>query len=234
MKRITVLLVEDHTIVREGLIALLNQEDDIEVAGEASDGREAVDLSRKLCPDVIVMDIAMALLNGMEATRRILHANPKAKVVILSAHSDDAYVEEVMALGAVGYLIKQTTSHVLAGAIRGVHGGGTCFSPVISRRLQYSEKNSRHRGELPATKSENKLSSREAEVLQLIAEGNANKQTASDLGISIKTVEKHRQSLMSKLDIHDTAGLTRYAIAAGIIECSVQVTIIEPSKGKET
>lgn len=226
MKRITVLLAEDHMIVREGLILLLNQEADIEVVGQVENGRQAVELSRKLCPGVIVMDIAMPLLNGMEATRQILSAMPKAKVLILSAHNDDAYVEQVMALGAAGYLIKQTASHVLAEAIRSVYNGGTFFSPLISRRLQHYEKASHARGELPALKNAIKLTPREMEVLQLIAEGKANKQTAAELHISIKTVEKHRQNVMEKLNIHDTAGLTRYAITAGIIESSVQVTIL--------
>ena len=226
MSSITVLLAEDHLIVREGLRALLKNERDIEIVAEAGDGRKTLELTRKLKPDVVVMDIAMPLLNGIEATRQILHELPESKVLILSAHSDDAYVEQVMALGAKGYLIKQTAAHVLAESIRRVHQGKTCFSPVISKRLHHHEQKAKARGDLHAKKDAAHLSSREMEVLQLIAEGKANKETAEELRISVKTVEKHRQSLMDKLDIHDTAGLTRHAIATGIIESSVQVTII--------
>ena len=225
MNPITVLLAEDHTIVREGLRALLKLEQDIEIVAEAANGREAVALTNKLGPDVVVMDIAMPLLNGLEATRQILEARPATRVLVLSAHSDDAYVEKAIALGAAGYLIKQTASHVLAGAIRDVSRGGIFFSPAISKRRGHHDQKRRDRGDLPDNKVV-ALSSRETEVLQLIAEGKANKETAEVLHLSVKTVEKHRQSLMNKLDIHDTAGLTRYAIAAGVIESSVQVTIL--------
>ncbi len=227
MKRITVLLAEDHMIVREGLRALLKLEEDIEVIGEAENGRQAVELARKLCPDLVVMDIAMPSLNGMEATRQILQAQPGIKVLILSAHSDDAYVALVMAIGASGYLIKQTAAHILPKAIREIHRGSTFFSPTIAKRRNHHRQKAHDRGELKTKKETALLTSREAEVLQLIAEGRANKETAEELRISIKTVEKHRQSLMDKLNIHDTAGLTRHAIATGIIESSVQVTIVE-------
>lgn len=230
MPHITVLLVEDHTIVRDGLRALLKLEPDLEVIGEAGNGRQAVEMVQTLRPDVVVMDIAMPQLNGMEATRQILQAAPGTKVLILSAHNDDAYVSLVMAIGASGYLIKQTASSVLPASIRKVHAGQTCFSPTISKRLHHHAKKAHDRGDLPATAATKKaaptLTSREMEILQLIAEGHANKETAAELCISIKTVEKHRQSLMDKLNIHDTAGLTRHAIATGIIESSVQVTII--------
>ena len=220
--RITVLLAEDHTIVREGLRTLLEAEKDIQVVGEAETGRQAVALTKKLRPAVVVMDIAMPLLNGLEATRQILKEVPGAKVIILSAHSDDAYVEQATALGAVGYLLKQTSARVLSEAVREVHTGKTFFSPSIARR--------QHKHPVSPTDLDQKkgagLSSREVEVLQLIAEGQANKQVAVELGISVKTVEKHRQRLMEKLNIHDTAGLTRHAIAVGIIESSVQVTIV--------
>jgi two-component system, NarL family, nitrate/nitrite response regulator NarL len=225
MKGITVLLAEDHEIVREGLRTLLEAEGDIAVVGEAETGRQAVALTRKLRPAVVVMDIAMPLLNGLEATRQILKAIPATRVLILSAHSDDAYVEQVIAMGASGYLIKQTSARVLSRAIREVHAGRTYFSPAIAKRLC-------HRDQKPPLRAGQmkrqiaRLSSREAEVLQRIAEGAANKQIAAGLGISIKTVEKHRDHLMRKLNIHDTAGLTRYAIAAGIIESSVQLTIV--------
>ena len=226
MKKIKVLLAEDHMIVREGLRALLNSEKDIEVVGEAQNGRQAVELAGKLAPAVVVMDIAMPLLNGLEATRQILRTAPTVKVLILSAHSDDAYVEHVMTLGASGYLVKQTAAEVLPKAIREICKGKTFFSPAISKRLNHHQKRAMDRGELVGEKEPAQLTSREMEVLQLIAEGKANKQTADELHISIKTVEKHRQSLMEKLNIHDTAGLTRHAIAAGIIESSVQLTTI--------
>ena len=225
MKRITILLAEDHQIVREGLRKLLEADSNIQVVGEAATGRQAVALTNKLHPDVVVMDIAMPVLNGLEATRQIRQAVPDTKVLILSAHSDDAYVEEVMALGAAGFLIKQTSSHALATAIREVQKGNRFFSPSIARHLQNHYENSPNGAGLQKKKLD-RLSSREAKVLQLIAEGQANKQVSAGLGISIKTVEKHRQHLMEKLSIHDTASLTRYAIAAGISERSVQVTIV--------
>jgi DNA-binding NarL/FixJ family response regulator len=223
MKRITVLLAEDHQIVREGFRSLLEHERDIEVVGEAANGRQAVQLTGKLRPAVVVMDIAMPLLNGLEATRQIRKDYPDTKVLILSAHSDDAYVEQVATLGAAGFLLKQTSSHNLATAIREVQKGNSFFSHSISKRVQDRSRKSIARGS--PTKSGNQLSSREVEVLQLIAEGKPNKQVAAELGISFKTVDKHRQHLMSKLDIHDVAGLTRYAIAEGIIESNVRITI---------
>ena len=226
MNLITVLLAEDHMIVREGLVALLKLEDDIDVVGEAANGRLAVEMTRKLCPNVVVMDIAMPLLNGLEATRQILEEMPDTRVLILSAHSDDAYVAHFLELGAAGYLIKQTAANILPKAIREVCKGKTFFSPSISNRLRVHRQKSQELGELGTKNEAIRLTSRETEVLQLIAEGKANKQTADELNISIKTVEKHRQTLMKKLEIHDTAGLTRYAIATGVIESSVQVTII--------
>lgn len=225
-KRITVLLADDHAIVREGLQKLLEVERDIEVVGKATTGREAVTMTRKLRPDVVIMDIAMPLLNGLEATCQILESVPGAKVVILSGHDDDAYVEKAMALGASGYLIKQSSARYLAEAIREVQKGNTFFSPSVAERLRHHDRGSLDRKDLSKAKVAC-LTSREAEVLQLVAEGKANKQVAAELDISIKTVEKHRDNLMKKLDIHDTAGLTRYAIKAGIIECAVQLTIVK-------
>ena len=225
MKRITVLLAEDHQIVREGFRSLLKHEPDIEVVGEAETGRQAVQLTRKLRPAVVVMDIAMPLLNGLEATRQIRKEFPDTKVLILSAHSDDAYVEQVAALGAAGFLLKQTSSEVLAD---GDSRGAKRKHIFQSRHLQARSRRSPEGAAIGAGTSRRRatsLSSREVEVLQLIAEGKPNKQVAAELGVSFKTVDKHRQHLMSKLNIHDVAGLTRYAIAEGIIESDVRVTI---------
>ena len=224
-KQITVLLAEDHAIVRQGLSALLNADGGFKLVGEARNGREAVELAAKLKPMVILMDIAMPVLNGLEATRQILAANPAARVIVLSAHSDDEYIERMREAGVAGFLEKQTSAEVLTKAIREVGAGRAYYSPAIAKRLGATADKPRDReGMLKANGS--RLTSRESEVLQLVAEGSANKQVAAELGISIKTVEKHRQHLMDKLNIHDTAGLTRYAISAGVIENSVQLTIV--------
>jgi DNA-binding NarL/FixJ family response regulator len=191
MKRITVILAEDHQIVREGFRSLLEHERDIAVVGEAANGRQAVQLTRKLRPDVVIMDIAMPVLNGLEASRQIRKDFPETKVLFLSAHSDDAYVEQVAVLGATGFLLKQTSSENLATAIREVQKGNSFYTQSISKRVQ----------------------------------DRARKSVAAELGVSFKTVDKHRQNLMSKLDIHDVSGLTRYAISEGIIESTVRVTI---------
>jgi DNA-binding NarL/FixJ family response regulator len=223
-KPISILLAEDHAIVRQGLCALLKADDHCSIVGEARTGREAVELARTLRPDVIVMDIAMPVLNGLEATRQILAADPGARVIILSAHSDDAYIERMSAAGVAGFLEKQTSADMLTHAIREVMEGRTYFSPSIARRLNPTNQPRDRNGLLkPRAKQ---LTARESEVLQLVAEGFANKQMAEKLGISIKTVEKHREHLMTKLDIHDTASLTRYAISSGVIESSVQLTIV--------
>jgi DNA-binding NarL/FixJ family response regulator len=223
-KKITVLLAEDHQVVREGLLKLLESEHDIDVVAEATSGRQAVALAKKLLPEVIVMDIAMPQLNGLEAARQIRQAVPGSKVLILSAYGDVAYVEQAIAFGAKGFLLKQTSSNDLCTAIREVEKGNTFFSPVVARKLRHlTQKTMDRKGRLKTKLVQ--LSSRELEVLQLIAEGEANKQIAAELNISIKTVEKHREHLMQKLNIHETASLTRYAIEAGIIESSVQLTI---------
>lgn len=225
MKLITVLLAEDHMIVREGFRKLLQSDKGVHVIGEAETGRQAVQMTVKLRPDVVVMDIAMPLLNGLEATRQVLKSLPGTRVLILSAHSDDVYIEQAIEAGASGFLIKQTSSHMLSKAIREVQKGKTFFSPSIAKHLDSNYQRSPATGGLLKKKSA-RMTSREVEVLQLIAEGNANKQIAAKLSISIKTIEKHRDNLMRKLDIHDTAGLTRYAIEVGIIEGRVQLTIV--------
>jgi DNA-binding NarL/FixJ family response regulator len=225
LKQITVLLAEDHAIVRQGLSALLNTDGHFKMVGEAQTGREAVEMAQALQPDVIVMDIAMPILNGLEATRQIIANNPAARILILSAHRDDEYVERMSQVGAMGFLEKQTSAEVLTTAIRQVAKGKNYYSPSIAKRLRDNPAMPRDRNGLIKSNGI-RLTSRESEVLQLVAEGSANKQVAAELRISIKTVEKHRQHLMDKLNIHDTAGLTRYAIAAGVIESSVQLTIV--------
>lgn len=223
MNRITVLLAEDHAIVREGLRSLLALSSEFDVVGEAATGREAVILAGKLHPDVVVMDIAMPVLNGFEATRQILLATPRIKVLVLSAHGDDEYVTHMVTVGAAGYLLKQNSGQALVHAVKEIAAGRVYFSPAIAKRLRDAERRSRENGTVAARLARS-LTPREAEVLQLVAEGAANKQVAAKLGISIKTVEKHRQQLMDKLNIHDTAGLTRHAIATGVIESRVQAT----------
>jgi DNA-binding NarL/FixJ family response regulator len=217
MNQITVLLADDHTVVRQGLRLLLETQRDIVVVGEAGDGREAVQLTKKLQPDIIVLDVAMPTLNGLEAARQIRRDIPQTKVLVLSTYSDDEYVQQLIEEGAAGYLIKQTAATDLLKAIREVHKGNAYFSPAISKRLMQQCRDA-FLGGHPIKKRSNSLTSREAEVLQLIAEGQANKQIAAELSISIKTVEKHRQQVMNKLGIHDVAGLTRHAIAKGIIQ----------------
>jgi DNA-binding NarL/FixJ family response regulator len=228
MKPITVLLAEDHMIVREGLRLLLAADSGITVVGEAETGRQAVQMTKKLRPAVVLMDIAMPQLNGLEATRQILKAVPATRVLILSAYNDDEYLRQVVHLNAAGYLIKQTSADLLSEAIRTIHSGQKFFSPTVAKRLRLLNLDPSNEARV-CKKTKAILSSREVEVLQLVAEGKANKQIARELDISIKTVEKHRQHLMSKLGLHDTAGLTRYAIGAGIIESQVQVTIINGS-----
>lgn len=224
-KQITVILAEDHAIVRQGLCALLRADGHFTLLGEARNGREAVELARLHRPQVILMDIGMPVLNGLEATRQILLSNPAARVLILSAHSDDVYVERLIEAGAVGFIEKQTSAEVLTKAIREIAAGRPFFSPSITKRMNDESGRPRKRDGLIKANGR-RLTGREAEVLQMVAEGWANKQIAAELGISIKTVEKHRQHLMDKLNIHDTAGLTRYAISAGVIENSVQLTIV--------
>lgn len=223
--QIRVLLADDHAIVRQGLCALLNSDGNFSMVGQARTGREAVEMANTLKPDVILMDIAMPVLNGLEATRQILAANPAAKVVILSAHSDDEYIQRTRSAGVVGFLEKQTSAEILTKALQEVAKGRTFFSPSIAKRLFDHPASARNR--TGKSKEDGaRLTSRESEVLQLVAEGSANKQVAAELGISIKTVEKHRQNLMDKLNIHDLATLTRYAISAGVVESSVQLTIV--------
>jgi DNA-binding NarL/FixJ family response regulator len=211
MKTITVLLCDDHTVFRQGLRRLLEAADDIEVIGDAEDGHQAVDETKRLQPDVVLMDVAMPLLNGVEAARKITREFPATKVLILSNYSDDQHVQGAVKAGAAGYLMKQAAAEDLLRAIREVYEGNACFSPPIARRLLTQQRN-------PQFESAPALSSRQTEVVQLIAEGYSSPEIAGLLSLSLKTVEKHRQALMDKLGIHEIASLTCYAVASGVVE----------------
>ena len=206
MKHITVLLAEDHSIVREGLRSLLELSGDFKIIGEASNGRQAVELTLKLRPDVVVMDVAMPALNGFEATRQILLAAPGTKILVLSAHSDDEYVARMSAVGASGYPGETKFRRDAGPCDQGNRGRADPTSaPSVMKRLDVSRRKAREAGDRPG-KPRAALTAREAEVLQLVAEGMANKQVAVALGIRhAETVEKLRQKLMEKLNIHETA-----------------------------
>jgi DNA-binding NarL/FixJ family response regulator len=223
MKKIRVLLADDHEIVRQGIRVLVEAEADIQVVGEAGNGRQAVQMTEKLRPQVVVMDLAMPGLNGMEASRQILAVNPDTKVLVLSSYNDNEYVHQLTEVGAAGYLLKQTAADDLIKAIRETSKGNAFFSPSVCRRLVDNYRNPGQRDTKGSQRVD--LTVREAEVLQLIAEGHLNKQIASELGISIKTVEKHRQQVMDKLDIHSVAGLTRFAISKGVIKSGAMETV---------
>jgi DNA-binding NarL/FixJ family response regulator len=219
MNRITILLVEDHALVREGIRGLLNLVDAFEIIGEATNGQEAVEMTSRLLPSIVLMDIAMPILNGFEATRQILQAAPHTKIIALSAYSDEVYVEHMLEIGISGYVLKQNSCKSLHKAIQEVAKGGTYFCKSIKNRMALNRQKARENGVSSKLNPRKlKLTVRESEVWQLVAEGSANKQMASQLGISIKTVEKHRQQLMDKLNIHETAGLTRRAMTMGVIE----------------
>lgn len=221
MKKINILLADDHTVVRQGLRMLIDAEADMSVVGEAQDGRQTMQMARKLRPDVVVLDVAMPHLNGLEVTREMTRDLPNTRILVLSSYSDEEYVKQLTEEGACGYLVKQTAANDLIKAIREAHRGNAFFSPSISKRFLDQCRDAFTHGAGPQKKT-GRLTAREAEVLQLIAEGRANKQIASDLNISIKTVEKHRQQVMNKLGIHDVAGLTRHAIAKGIVSPKLQ------------
>lgn len=225
VKKITVLLADDHMVVRQGLRALLSTEEDIEVIAEAETGREAVDLARQLQPNIVLMDIVMPSLNGLEAARQICKQVPATKVLILSSYSDDEYVQRLNEIGARGYLVKQSAADDLLRAIREVQKGKKAFSPSIASRFQDVLSRPSQSERANDASQANRLTPREAEALQLIAEGKTNKEIAAELGISAKTVEKHRQQVMNKLRIHDVAGLTRYALSKGIIKSSTELRL---------
>jgi DNA-binding NarL/FixJ family response regulator len=217
MSPIKVLLAEDHTIVRKGIRSLLDGVTDIEVVGEAEDGREAVEKVGQLLPDVVLMDNTMPILNGLEATRQIKKQFPQIMVLILTMHTDEEYIFQFLQAGASGYLVKKTVPKELVSAIKAVYRGDSFLSPSISKKV--IEEYLRHGRETDTRKEDSytQLTDREREVLQLIAEGFSNKEIAEQLHLSIKTVGNHRLNLMEKLDIHNVSDLTKYAIRKGII-----------------
>jgi DNA-binding NarL/FixJ family response regulator len=213
MKPIRILIADDHTLMRDGLRSLLTGRADVEVVGEASDGRQAVQLAQELCPDIVLMDVAMPLLNGLEATRQIKTYCPQVYVLILSMHDNEEYVREVLAAGASGYLLKQAATDELVSAIQAVARGEAYLSPSITRYVL--DVFIQHKDEAPASAS---LTPREREVLQLIAEGHTSRAIADMLCLSLKTVQAHRTNLMQKLDLHDRGALIKYAIQRKIIQ----------------
>jgi two-component system, NarL family, response regulator NreC len=215
MKPIRILLADDHTVVRDGLRALLEHEPDMAVVAEAADGRESVRLAETEAPDVVVMDLAMPIMNGMEATRRILASNSRIGVVILSMHQDESYVLGSLKAGAKGYLLKDSMRSELVQAIRAVSQGRSFLTRKVARILQedyiqrLEQRGLEDRHDL--------LSDREREILQMIAEGRSNKEVANLLHISLTTVETHRAHILQKLDIHSIPELILYAVRKGII-----------------
>jgi len=206
---VRVLLADDHALVREGIKATL-EASGLSVIGEASDGRDAVRLARELQPDVAVFDIGMPGLNGVDAARVALKESPRLKIVLLTVHTEDAYVAEAIRAGVGGYVLKKQATADLVRAIQEVSEGNTYLSPGVSRAVVDAVRSG---SQLPA----DPLTNREREILQLIAEGKTTKQIASVLGISVKTVETHRSHIMDKLQIRDTAGLIRYALRRGLV-----------------
>jgi DNA-binding NarL/FixJ family response regulator len=217
---IGVLVADDHTIVRRGLVSLLSLAEGIEVVGEAPDGRVAVERALELEPDIILMDINMPMLNGLEATRQIKKEAPHIKVLVLSAHDNEEYIIQVIRCGANGYLLKNSSAEDLFAAIRSVYSGHAFFSPSVSQVILESYlKASEGPEQEPGTGSnhDSRLTGREREILQLVAEGKNHQHVADILHISIRTVDTHCNNIMKKLDIHDSAGLATYAIKNGIV-----------------
>jgi DNA-binding NarL/FixJ family response regulator len=208
--RSRVLLVEDHTLVRSGIRSLLETEKEIEVVGEAGDGREAVELVRRLKPHVVLMDVAMGDLNGIDATRLISNEHPDVRVLVLSMHSDEQYIFEALKAGAKGYVLKSAAVKELMTGIREVAAGRNYVSPSLASVVMHDYIR-RAKGDQVISQVD-KLTAREREVLQLIAEGHSSAEVAKSLYISIRTVETHRHNIMEKLGIHSIAGLTRFAI----------------------
>jgi two-component system response regulator NreC len=215
LKKIRVLIADDHGVVRRGLRLQLEQHDDFEVVGEASDGREAITMLDKLAPDIIIMDIAMPNLNGIQATAQIVKKNPQVGIIVLSMHSDETYLTRTLAAGAKGYLLKDNAEVDLERAVRVVAQGKPYFSPAIANTLL--EDYMRQMQQRGLQDSYDLLTEREKEILQLLAEGKTNKDVAQLLNLSPNTVETHRTRLMQKLDLHSTAEIVLYAVRKQII-----------------
>jgi RNA polymerase sigma factor (sigma-70 family) len=215
LKNIRVLLVDDHTILREGLRTILNTQPHIKVIAEAEDGRSAVELACGLEPDIVLMDISLPLLNGLEATRQIKKYHPEIQVIILTMHENEEFIRNALSLGAMGYILKDADSNEIINAIQDVKNGEPVLSPAVTRLVAADYL---RWGDIRKEESMDGLSPREREVLQLIAEGYTNKEIAEILCISIKTVQAHRYNLMGKLDLHDRGELIKYAIQKKIIE----------------
>lgn len=221
MNPIRVLLVDDHTLVRSGVRVLLHSLPQVEVVAEASDGREAIQLIAEYKPDIVLMDIAMRELNGLEATTRITRDFPEVRVIILSMHANEEYVWQALKSGAAGYLLKDAGMAELELAVMAVARGEIYLSPPISKHV-VSDYVKRVGGEPPSGKGSDspsleRLTQRQREILQLIAEGYTTQEIAHKLNIHVKTVETHRTQLMERLDIHDVAGLVRFAIRTGLV-----------------
>ncbi len=215
MSSITILIADDHGVVRKGIRYLLERQPDLRVVGEAADGREAVRLAEELDPTVVIMDIAMPQLNGIEATAQIVKRNPRTGVIILSMHSDEAYLVRTLASGAKGYLLKDSAEEDMVRAVRTVAQGRPFFSPAIAQTLL--EDYLRTLQQRGLRDSYDLLTQREKEVLQLLAEGRSNKEVAATLGLSVYTVETHRTNLMQKLNLHNTAEIVLYAVRKKLI-----------------
>jgi DNA-binding NarL/FixJ family response regulator len=207
---IKVLLVDDHTILRQGIHALLAREPDIEVVGEAADGLEALDEVSRLEPHVVIMDLVMPHMNGLEATRQIREQHPDVRILILSMYDDDEYVREIIQAGASGYVLKRVATEDLVKAIHEVHKGSSFLYPPIAAKLIDYVRSVQGGDDVES------LTPREREVLKLIAEGNTNQGIAKILGLSRKTVESHRANIMRKLEVHDVTDLVKYAIRKGL------------------
>jgi DNA-binding NarL/FixJ family response regulator len=210
----TIVVADDHKIVREGLVKLLEEREDFTVVGEASDGEEAVQMVLEKQPDVVIMDIWMPRLGGIDATRRIGKKGSKSKILVLSMHENRTYVEEVLRAGAAGYIVKNSAPEDLMEAIDAVCAGASYLSPAITQQVV----DAISRPGDPTPTGISILTGREREVLQLIAEGLSSKEIAQMLGVSLKTIDSHRSNLMEKLDIHKVSGLVRFAIRAGLVE----------------
>jgi DNA-binding NarL/FixJ family response regulator len=212
---IRVLIADDHSVVRQGLRVWLERSGSIEVVGEAANGREAVALTEELKPDVVIMDIAMPLLNGIDATAQITRRDPNVKVIILSMHTDESYILRALGAGAKGYLLKESTETDVLPAVRNVQEGKPYFSPSITRVLLEDYIRVMRQNNLQD--SYDLLTEREKEVLQLLAHGKSNKEVAQILNLSPHTIDSHRTNLMQKLGVHNTAEIVLYAVRKGII-----------------